>query len=240
MAKESKSQGWWQTAPGILTAVTGIITALTGLVVALHQMGVFERKDKPVSPPVPSPTTVSTWPTPAPSPTKPSTIEKAKVTAWQLGSKLGLAAALRAQGHEGEVNHFFGQCRVLAQELGLRELTIPEKTGEQTKDSAVILGYILQDTEGIAFQLTRKYSEQHAEIYALAAKSMLVAILYSPEDRSMNSSLAKGVEGAGKSSGIPQQLWTPLLDKMKGSLPYDDVKQELFEMHERVEQYLQQ
>lgn len=37
-----KSQGkssWWQTIPGLLTAVTGLLTAVTGLFLALQQLG---------------------------------------------------------------------------------------------------------------------------------------------------------------------------------------------------------
>lgn len=42
-----KSQSWWQTLPGILTAVAALLTASTGLIVALNNMGVFS--DKPTS-----------------------------------------------------------------------------------------------------------------------------------------------------------------------------------------------
>ena len=41
MQSESKSSSWWQTAPGVLTAVGGILTALAALVGALHQAGLF-------------------------------------------------------------------------------------------------------------------------------------------------------------------------------------------------------
>lgn len=45
MVKEdgSKGQSWWQTFPGMLTAVAAVITALTGLLVALHQAGFLDR-----------------------------------------------------------------------------------------------------------------------------------------------------------------------------------------------------
>jgi hypothetical protein len=46
----SKSQPWWQTLPGILTAVAAIITATTGLIVALNQAGGFSNKSNPPSP----------------------------------------------------------------------------------------------------------------------------------------------------------------------------------------------
>lgn len=65
MGDEPKSKGWWQTLPGILTAIAAIITAVTGLIVALHQAGIFEKPAQTVqvSPPKvalekPQPTTV--------------------------------------------------------------------------------------------------------------------------------------------------------------------------------------
>ena len=56
MAEEPKSQGWWLTLPGILTATAGIITAVAGLIAALHQAGVFTTAPRPVQQP-PSSTT---------------------------------------------------------------------------------------------------------------------------------------------------------------------------------------
>lgn len=48
MSEKPKSEGWWHTVPGLLTALAGIITAVTGLLVALHQTGFFAREDKVV------------------------------------------------------------------------------------------------------------------------------------------------------------------------------------------------
>lgn len=42
MAEESKS--WWQTLPGILTAVAGVITAVTGFLLAMNQSGCFHKE----------------------------------------------------------------------------------------------------------------------------------------------------------------------------------------------------
>jgi hypothetical protein len=45
-ADENK-QGWWQTLPGVIAAVTATITALAGLVVAVKQTGWFDSKSSP-------------------------------------------------------------------------------------------------------------------------------------------------------------------------------------------------
>lgn len=41
MPHDSKAPHWWQTLPGVMTAIAALLTAITGLVVALHQMGVL-------------------------------------------------------------------------------------------------------------------------------------------------------------------------------------------------------
>lgn len=39
---EQKSQGWWHTLPGIITALAGIVTAIAVLIGALNQIGFFK------------------------------------------------------------------------------------------------------------------------------------------------------------------------------------------------------
>jgi hypothetical protein len=46
MAEKQKSQSWWETIPGILTAVAGIISAIAMLIVALNKAGFFEKIGK--------------------------------------------------------------------------------------------------------------------------------------------------------------------------------------------------
>jgi hypothetical protein len=46
--------GWWQTFPGIVTALAGLLTALAGLILALHQVGLLgnEKEHASVTTPV--------------------------------------------------------------------------------------------------------------------------------------------------------------------------------------------
>jgi hypothetical protein len=41
VAEELAAQRWWQTVPGILTAIAATVTAVTGLILALQQTGVI-------------------------------------------------------------------------------------------------------------------------------------------------------------------------------------------------------
>jgi hypothetical protein len=47
MAEDAKTQSWWSTLPGILTAVAGVLTAATGLVAAIKQLGLFDHAPPP-------------------------------------------------------------------------------------------------------------------------------------------------------------------------------------------------
>jgi hypothetical protein len=47
-AEEPKSGGWWQTVPGVLTAVAGFMSAMAALIIALHQVG-FVGGEEPAS-----------------------------------------------------------------------------------------------------------------------------------------------------------------------------------------------
>lgn len=46
MNEDQRSNRWWHTVPGILTAAAGTITAVAGLIVALHQAGLFNGGQK--------------------------------------------------------------------------------------------------------------------------------------------------------------------------------------------------
>lgn len=59
MADDGPRGSWWQTLPGVLTAVAGVLSAVTGLVVAL--------RDSPERPP-PGPSGVAPPAAPAPAP----------------------------------------------------------------------------------------------------------------------------------------------------------------------------
>lgn len=47
MTNKQQPKKWWNTLPGILTAIAGTITAITGLIVALHQTGIIGGRDEP-------------------------------------------------------------------------------------------------------------------------------------------------------------------------------------------------
>ena len=49
MGDDGKSTGWWQTLPGIITAIAGMLTALAALVAAVKQAGWFDSRPPSVA-----------------------------------------------------------------------------------------------------------------------------------------------------------------------------------------------
>jgi len=45
MTDEAKPRNWWQTLPGVLTALAALVTALAGLLAAITQTGWFGRQE---------------------------------------------------------------------------------------------------------------------------------------------------------------------------------------------------
>src|SRR6266487_2092646 len=88
MNEGPRSNGWWQTVPGILTATTGIITAIAGLVVVLNQAGFFERNNQKV-PSVPNeivtaPKTTESPPTTTTVRSPPTVVIPQVAGTWQI------------------------------------------------------------------------------------------------------------------------------------------------------------
>ncbi len=103
-----KSQSWWQTLPGILTALAGIMTASTGLILALNQVGVFSRASTSASP-TPTPVVVLSA-SPAKPATGPGTEVSAATGVDELEQKLKAANIMLSTGvpeERGKVRGYF-------------------------------------------------------------------------------------------------------------------------------------
>ena len=107
MSEEAKTHSWWQTLPGVFTAIAGIITALAGLVAALYQAGLFQHSTqessavaRPVTPAVPGAPLASTSLSPADAAhTQAQASAKIPATPAKPPSKSINLLALDAGGH---------------------------------------------------------------------------------------------------------------------------------------------
>jgi len=85
---EEKKKSFWQTLPGIITAITGLVVAITGLIAALSDYGILEilgiqppvATEFPTSTPVDIDVTLPTVPPSTAAPEPPPTAERISTT----------------------------------------------------------------------------------------------------------------------------------------------------------------
>jgi hypothetical protein len=103
---DTKAQSWWQTLPGLITAIAGTITAIAGLLAALNQVGLLPpTTTKPANSPTSSPSaqnTPASSTAPSVSPSPPPTVS-ATIKTLSAGQEVtptgGLATYKILQAH---------------------------------------------------------------------------------------------------------------------------------------------
>ena len=99
---EGDKPSWWQTLPGVLTAIAGIITALTGLIVGVYQSGLIKpsptdsvaARSLAAAEPGPSPISQLASPSPPPPSAPASSSAAVALPAQALtGPRINLLAA---------------------------------------------------------------------------------------------------------------------------------------------------
>ena len=168
---------------------------------------------------------------------KPAAYTTSKAKVWELGNKLSLAAVLfEAQGitHAESIT----VAKDLATEIGAEVPSFPAKTGNNASDGAAILHYLLTGPgKTIGEKIGSKYDRDHTDLYEISLKSNVLLMMYGPGD-SLGKTTAKFITKAGERAKLPKPCWGPLVAKIEGERPYDDVKEEIFDMQKNVGGFL--
>jgi hypothetical protein len=163
-----------------------------------------------------------------------------RTVAWELGSKLGLAAVGHASGATAKtVASVLGNAKVLAAAVPVDVPEMPARTGDRTKDSAAAIQYLIKQAgEPIGKTLRDKYDVAHAALFEMAAKSQLLLLLYAPGD-SLGTSLVTVIRRNAPRADLPENLWKPVADKVEAAATFDQVKAAVTRMHADVSKHLE-
>src|SRR6476620_314712 len=106
--------------------------------------------------------------------------DSALAQSWTLGSKLGLAGALQAQGgDQGLIDRQFAAASAAGSSLGIKLPPLPAASGTRVDRTAVALTYLLRQTgEPIGEILARSYGTEHAATFEVALKSSILLMMY--------------------------------------------------------------
>lgn len=160
-----------------------------------------------------------------------------KVSAWELGNKLSLAALLYDMNGT-ENSDSMKTAKALAAKMDAQVPPLPPKTGTKAKDSAAIIYYLLNDAgKSIIGKIKEKHGPEHGQLFEMSLKSNLLLMLYGPGEKD-----ALAISGVIKRNGarlnLPAALWQPVVDKVEAAAPYGQVKDAVFKMQQDVGRYL--
>jgi hypothetical protein len=182
--------------------------------------------------------TTTTLSPPEPEPPVPAL--STRRAAWQLGSKLTLAALAHDRGLvPNEVAKWLAEARSAAEMLGtsIAELPEPAAATEGDGGSRRVHDYLFQQGQRIWRELADRHGGNHASLFEVAVKSNVLLVLYEPGS-SWGDMLAGSIREAAPAADLPAELWQPLLDTLAKQAPAAEVRTAVRRMHANIEQYL--
>lgn len=158
---------------------------------------------------------------------------------WELGGRLSLAALGVANGSpQAAVQKVYDGAKELGASLGVTVPPLPERPLDRAGANTVALDYLLRDAGApLAASIGSTYGADHAALFEVAVKSTLLLLLYTPGD-------PEGLEVAGllrtraPDAGLPERFWQPVVAKIEGRAPFDDVKAAVSALQGDVRRYL--
>lgn len=163
-----------------------------------------------------------------------------KRMAWLLGSKLSLAVLANDRGAPADdVAKWFGDSHTLATLLGttVSDLPQPPPNANVNSDPEQALNYLFSQGQQVGRDLANFNGDDHAALFELAVKSNILLALYQPNAPVVDA-LAEALKQAGERSGLPVELWQPLLDALDAHATRSDVHDAVFRLHADADRFL--
>jgi hypothetical protein len=172
------------------------------------------------------------------APTQPTPSSAERRLAWQAVSKWTLAAAIYAKGlprspHAPILEESTGAAR----ELGIELPQLPTTARQDDLEAAMIEGLRGELAVALRNALATRFGEEAGAAADLAVRSHLLLLTYSPRDADA-SLQAEGLRRAGDASGLPPEIWTPLVTLVEQRAPFLEVRQAVFDLHRGAEAHL--
>lgn len=160
--------------------------------------------------------------------------------AWQLGSRLSLAALANDRGLAPDnVPKWFDEARSAAKLLGTSIPDLPESSAAVGSGlvSQIVLDYLEIQYDRIARLLRQRQGPEVAALFEVALKSNYLLVLYSPGSSEANS-ISAAISRAAPQARLPAELWKPLVDTLGKRSSLSDVRAAVRKMHNDTDQYL--
>jgi len=159
--------------------------------------------------------------------------------AWTFGSELSLAAVFydRDAAAPYEIEQMTARVRPAANHLGADIPPFPLKTGAPTTDTAKILHYLLTATRSNRDKIRAKHGLKCSMLYVVAMSSNTLLLVYVPGEPE-GAVIAETIRDNAPSTGIPSDLWMPMIEKIEAGASYSNVRDAIIRFHDRVAEFL--
>jgi hypothetical protein len=183
------------------------------------------------TPAIPAATTVETSPVPT---------SQAKHAAWILGSRLSLAALANDRGIATEdVPKWFEEAQLMAADVKVAVAPLPEKPADTTGEAAskAVIAYLLDQEKAVGAELEKSGDMEMSALFRLAMRTNLLLVLNTPGSKAVDT-ISKSIEALGPRTGLPPELWQPLLEMLNQQASPAAVRTAVRQMHTDVGRHL--
>lgn len=162
-----------------------------------------------------------------------------KYLAWQLGSKVSLAAI----GYEAGLPRttaleMIDKVQATADYFDVQIPTLPYRSGSSAEFAATILRYLLDDFGGkIGEKLAEDYRDDVGYLFEIAIKSNILLLLYAPGEETSRT-ISDVIKHRAPRAGISYSVYGPLVRKVENGASYEEVKRAVVEFHDTVAESL--
>ncbi len=166
----------------------------------------------------------------------PSAVLSSRSIAWNLANTLTSAAILYDKKGV-ETSDALTKAKILAQEVGANIPPFPAKTGDRTKDTSAIIGYLMSGFEKIGDKINKKYGREEAGLFEMSLKSNVLLLFYGPGEKE-GKTIARLIRSHAQDARLPENLWLPAVEKIEANASFDAVKDAILAMQADVGNYL--
>jgi hypothetical protein len=194
--------------------------------------------DPPAAAPPAPVTSFSTEPDELPPAASPPTTENEQLHAWRAVSQWSLAAAMQAKGLDAaQYDPVLAEATAAAGAIGLELPPLPASDSDDSTEQAVIDS--LRDDAGpaVAAALGKKFGAAEQAAAELSIQSRLWLLTYTPQNDAAVAEAAAARQAA-QASGLPAELWAPLVQLVEARAEFLAVRQAVFDLDRRVEAHL--
>jgi len=157
---------------------------------------------------------------------------------WQAASQWSLAAAIYAKGLDAQrYGPILDQANAAAQQLGIELPPLPTAGTDSQREASVIDSLRGEPAATLVQSIADRFTPAEAAAADLAIRTRLLLLTYTPRSAAAGEQAA-AVRQSAEASGLPADVWQPLVELLDERAPFAAVRPELlFELDRRASKH---